>query len=96
MLSIIAAGAVLSFVSPALAGPVETGSFERDGYTYVYKVEQKGESKVITGRSYPGGKKFSLVVRGDMVTGTSNGTPVRFHVAEAASATKSTALSMRD
>ncbi|MBK5264800.1 MAG: hypothetical protein JJE34_06135 [Alphaproteobacteria bacterium] len=98
MLSIIAAGAVLSFASPALADPAETVSFKHDGYTYVYKVEQEGEKKVITGRIYPDGKKFSLIVRGDVVTGVAGGAAVEFNVADAkgaASTAKATALTMR-
>lgn len=98
MLSIFAASAVISFAAPAVAGTVETTSFQHEGITYVYKVEQKGSAQVITGKRYPGGVKFSLRLREGKVNGVSNGIPVHFDesAARGAAATaKPTALSMR-
>lgn len=83
MLSLIAAGAALSFAVPALAEPAATSGFKHDGYTYVYTVEQKGDMQLISGHSYPGGAPFSLVVRGDRVSGSSNGVAVSFNVEDA-------------
>lgn len=98
MLSIIAASAVISLSAPALAETADTTSFKHDGYTYVYKVEQKEGAQVISGRRYPDGAKFSLRVRDGKVAGLSNGVSVRFGVADAkgaATSAKPAKLSMR-
>lgn len=57
--------------------------FVRDGQTYVYTAAQVGgTTQVIDGRSYPSGALFHLVVSSDRVSGTSNGTPVSFRLAD--------------
>ncbi|HKX22555.1 MAG TPA: hypothetical protein VJM81_04700 [Rhizorhapis sp.] len=94
-LPILAATAQIALAAPATAEPLETGSFEHEGYTYVYKVAQKGESQVITGRRYPGGVPFSLKVREGTVKGTSNGLDVKFNLEEARGAAAGAKLSMR-
>ena len=94
-LPILAATAQIALAAPAAAEPLETGSFEHEGYTYVYKVAQKGESQVITGRRYPGGVPFSLKVREGTVKGTSNGLDVKFNLEEARGAAAGAKLSMR-
>lgn len=83
VLSILAAPAAVMLATPAHAKPDETGSFEHDGYTYVYTVKDRGESQIIRGYRYPGGAAFSLRVRDGMVSGTSNGTPVHFSLSDA-------------
>lgn len=98
MLSIFAAAAVMSLSAPAAAETVETKSFEHEGITYVYKVEQKGGSQVITGKRYPGGISFRLSLRDGAVNGVSNGVRVGFRALDAkgaADAAKPTTLSMR-
>ena len=83
MLSVIAATATIFTAVPALAETGGESSFTHEGRTYVYKVADKGTARYITGRSYPHGGSFALRVRDGKVDGTSNGTPVRFDVAEA-------------
>ena len=98
MLSVLAALAAVSLSTPVLAKADEAGSFEHDGYTYVYKVQQQGSAQLISGRRYPGATPFSLRVRDGEVSGASNGMPVNFDVSEAAGAAddaKPVAISMR-
>lgn len=101
VLAVIAAPAMIAMAAPATAeptGPAETGSFEHEGYTYVYSVEQKGDAQLISGRRYPGGTAFSLRVRNGKVTGTSGGNAVSFSLSEvegAADGAKPSELSMR-
>jgi hypothetical protein len=70
---------IASLASPAFAGdkPAEK-SFSRDGATYVYTTTAKPDRVVISGRRFPEGSAFELVVRGDQVTGVSGGEPVSF------------------
>lgn len=81
-----AATIAMSIAAPALADTGETKSFEHEGFRYVYKVVEEGSSQRITGHRYPGSVPFSLTVRDGMVSGTSNGTSVRFSVSSAAGA----------
>lgn len=83
MLSIIAATATIFTAVPALAETDRESSFTYEGRTYVYTVAQKGDAQYITGRSYPEGGSFALRVRDGKVKGTSNGSSVRFDVADA-------------
>ncbi|MET0137850.1 MAG: hypothetical protein ABW192_05645, partial [Sphingobium sp.] len=53
-------------------------SFQRDGYTYVYNVTEKGSTKQIRGKYYPGGRSFALEVRKSRVAGKVNGAGVSF------------------
>lgn len=66
-------------VSPAFAKDGPTKTFTRDGETYTYKTVVKGDHVVISGRHQSGGA-FELNVRGDQVSGISNGVPVSFTV----------------
>jgi len=68
-----------TLAAPAFAGdkPVEK-RFSRDGNTYVYTTTAKADRVVISGRRFPEGSAFQLVVRGDQVTGFSGGEPVSF------------------
>jgi hypothetical protein len=70
---------IASLATPAFASdkPVEK-SFSRDGNTYVYTTVAKTDRVVISGRRFPEGSAFQLVVRGDQVTGFSGGEPVSF------------------
>lgn len=94
-LPILAAAAQIALAAPAAAEPLETGSFKHEGYTYVYKVMQKGEGQVISGRRYPGSVPFSLKVSEGKVKGTSNGLDVKFSLEEARGAASGAKLSMR-
>jgi len=86
VLSIAAVSVAASLAVPATAETPDSGSFQHDGYTYVYKMQQVGEAQVISGRRYPGGTAFSLRVRDGKVSGVSNGVAVRFDVSDAAGA----------
>ena len=77
----VAFTAALIVAAPALAEKPAQIRFECDGETYVYKVIEKGEATVISGRRYPSGAAFHLVVRNGMVRGTSGGWPVSFSLA---------------
>jgi hypothetical protein len=58
-------------------------SFVHEGSTYVYTSKMNDGRQVIDGHRFPSGQTFHLVVRGDRVSGTSNGVPVAFKTAEA-------------
>ena len=75
----LAAALIATLATPALAGdkPAEK-SFSRDGKTYVYTSTIKADRVVLSGRRFPEGSAFELVVRGDQVTGVSGGEPVSF------------------
>ena len=64
-------------ISPAFAS--EPVTFERDGVSYTYTVEQVGNRRIIEGEATPG-EPFRLVVSGNWVTGEANGIPVSFRV----------------
>ena len=74
----IAIIAALGVSAPALAEKSAEKSFEHEGVTYVYQTEAKSNGKVISGRSYPGGEPFRLVVANGVVRGMSSGTAVAF------------------
>lgn len=98
MLFISVAAAAFSLATPALAKAGEQKSFEYEGSTYTYTVENKGDAKVVKGVAYPQGQRFSLIVRGDRVRGMFNGQEIAFKVDDAKSiATKDSAtkVSMR-
>jgi hypothetical protein len=72
----------LAVVTPASAKS-EAVTFKHEGVTYKYTVKNVSETKrVISGYATPGAS-FHLVVTGDSVSGTANGTPVSFTVTEA-------------
>lgn len=97
MLSMFAAIAATSLAAPAVAESGKSASFEHEGVTYVYTVEQKGDAQVISGKRYPGAIRFRLRVRDGHVSGISNGVAVRFRESQAlgASSANPTTLSMR-
>jgi opacity protein-like surface antigen len=76
-----AAALVAVLATPAIAAdtPAEH-SFQRDGETYVYTTVLKADRVILSGRRYPMGGAFELTVRGDHITGVSNGYPVSFTV----------------
>ncbi|MFT3967562.1 MAG: hypothetical protein QM690_16940 [Sphingobium sp.] len=75
----IAATAVAA--STAAFAKAEQKSFQKDGYTYVYSVSEKGATKQIRGKYYPGGREFALEVRNGRVEGTMNNSAVAFPLA---------------
>ena len=75
----ISAAVLLSLPVAAYAGE---RTFTRDGVTYVYTSEQRGETTVLSGRALPGGSSYTLNVRGRKVTGHVGGTPVSFSIAK--------------
>ena len=77
----------LATTAVAATTPSFAETFERDGYTYVYNVTQKADTKQIEGKYYPGAREFALKVRNDRVSGTINGNRVSFPVSAAADAT---------
>jgi hypothetical protein len=75
----LTAALIASLATPALAGDkAAEKSFSRDGKTYVYTSVVKADRVVLSGRRFPEGSAFELVVRGDQVTGVSGGEPVSF------------------
>ncbi|MET0241101.1 MAG: hypothetical protein ABW184_14515 [Sphingobium sp.] len=77
----------LAFAVAALAGAsvasmaqAEDATFQKDGYTYVYNVTEKGNTKHIRGKYYPGNREFALEVRNGRVEGTVNESSVAFPV----------------
>ena len=73
------AALLLAATVPAFADEAPTQiSFKRDGETYVYTKTQKADRVILTGHRYPSGVAFEFTVRGDWVTGTSDGVPVSF------------------
>ena len=85
----------LGFTGPAFAEKSAEKSFNHEGTTYVYQTEAKSNAKVISGRAFPGGKSFRLVVANGMVRGVSGGAPVSFAVNEAKPLKGNAKLSMR-
>ncbi|HEX7874501.1 MAG TPA: hypothetical protein VF475_16430 [Sphingobium sp.] len=67
--------------STAAFAKAEEKSFQRDGYTYVYSVSEKGSTKNIRGKYYPGGREFALEVRNGRVEGTMNNSAIAFPLA---------------
>ncbi|WP_293876641.1 MULTISPECIES: hypothetical protein [unclassified Sphingomonas] len=70
-------------------------SFQHEGQTYVYTTSVANDRQVISGRRYPSGAPFRLVVRGNRVTGTAGGVPVSFRTADAKGAVRGTQLALR-
>lgn len=87
--------AVITIPTVASAGEAPAKrSFTRDGETYIYTSTDKGDKTVLSGRSYPSGRDFSLTVRGNRVRGYAGGVPVSF-VAENSTAGAGTAIAAR-
>lgn len=75
----IAAATLLGAASAASAADPAQRSFTRDGHTYVYtRTQNDAGHTVLAGRELGSNARFNLVVKGDLVTGYSNGRPVRF------------------
>lgn len=83
MTKFLVSAAALAAIVPAaaLAEPVK-GQFEHEGYSYVFTATEKGDSRIISGKRYPGAEAFRLVVADGRVRGTSAGKPVSFRLAE--------------
>ncbi|QLC25942.1 hypothetical protein HFP57_13510 [Parasphingopyxis algicola] len=80
--SILLSVPLLALGAPALADTVSQERFEHNGITYVYETEERGDQRILTGRHYPTGARFRLVVRDGRVTGRMNGTTVNFRLSE--------------
>lgn len=78
----------------ALAQPEET-RFEHDGFTYVFTAHDAGKTKIITGKRYPRGDSFRLVVSNGRVRGTSAGKAVEFRLSEVEHIDRGEALASR-
>ncbi|MCU6453771.1 hypothetical protein LPN01_06745 [Sphingomonas sp. A2-49] len=92
--------AILATIAAALTSTIGMAregqrTFEHDGQTYVYTTTVANDRQIITGRRFPSGAPFRLVVRGDRVTGTAGGVPVSFRTAEARGAVRGTQLASR-
>ena len=61
-------------------------SFVHEGDTYVYTSNVDHGRQVISGRRYPSGQAFRLVVNGNRVSGVSGGVPVAIKTTEATGA----------
>lgn len=79
-----AAALAVAFATPAIAADQSAQhSFTRDGETYVYTAVAKANHVVLTGRSFPSGGEFHLVVHGNRIEGDSDGWQVAFKVPNA-------------
>ena len=95
--TLLAAAAMLATLSvPAFArDAAPERKFTRDGQTYVYTMAVKANRVVISGRRFPSGSAFELIVRGDQVSGVSGGEPVSFSVKDAQAKLTPVALASR-
>ena len=80
--------AILASVAATLTSTIGMASegertFDHDGQTYVYTTTVANDRQIISGRRYPSGTPFRLVVHGKRVTGTAGGVPVSFRTTEA-------------
>ena len=69
--------AILATIAAALTSTIGMAregerTFEHDGQTYVYTTTVANDRQIITGRRFPSGAPFRLVVRGDRVTRTAD------------------------
>lgn len=88
----------ISAITPTVANAADEASkrtFTRDGETYVYTATDKQDHVLLIGHSYPSGRAFRLIIRGDRVSGRSGGTPVSFVIKGAQNTVTSTALASR-
>lgn len=91
-----AAALIVAISAPAFAkDEAPQRKFTRDGQTYVYTMVTKAKRIVISGRRYPSGSAFELIVKGDQVSGVSDGEPVSFTVPNAQAKLAPTALASR-
>jgi len=95
--TLLAAVALVATLStPAFAKDAnEPRTFTRDGQTFVYTVSTKANRVIISGHRFPSGSAFDFVVRGDQVSGVSNGEPVSFTVKDAQAKLSPVALAAR-
>ncbi len=92
--------AILATVAATLTSTIGMASegqqtFQYEGETYVYTSTVANDRQVISGRRFPSGAPFRLVVRGNRVTGTAGGVPVAFKTADAKGAARGTQLASR-
>ena len=85
----------LGFTGPAFAEKSVEKSFDHEGTTYVYQTEAMNNAKVISGRAFPGGKSFRLVVANGKVRGVSGGAPVSFALTDVKPLKGDVKISMR-
>jgi hypothetical protein len=90
--AILAAAAAALISTMGMAADREQQTFTRNGHTYVYNTVTKADGRtVIDGREAGSSNRFRLLVRGNRVTGSSNGFPVSFRTVAPATATTAVA-----
>ena len=83
--TLVAAALIAALSAPAFASDAPAQkTFKRDGETYIYTQSTEAGRTHLSGRSFPTGGRFNLVVQGTHVTGIASGHYVSFTVAEAA------------
>jgi len=92
--------AILAAVAASLTSTIGMAregekTFRHEGQTYVYTTSFVDGREVISGRRYPAGAPFRLVVRDGRVTGTAGGVPVSFRTAYARGAARGVELASR-
>lgn len=91
-----AAALIVAISAPAFAkDTAPQRKFTRDGQTYVYTMVTKANRVIISGRRYPSGSTFKLIVRGNQVSGFSGSEPVSFTVPNAQARLRPTAIAAR-
>jgi hypothetical protein len=77
-LALFAVGTTAAYASEKI-------TFKHEGVTYIYRVIDKGDRRIITGTSETFGKKqdFRLVIQNGKVRGEVAGEPIRFASKEA-------------
>lgn len=78
MTFITAAALALVPATAALAEPSAPISFDHQGYSYTYTVDQKADTRIIRGVVTNTGKPFTLYVAKSRVSGFVDGQPVSF------------------
>jgi hypothetical protein len=84
----ICTAAMLAIPATAMAAEQR---FTRDGVTYVYTTEERGDTTVISGKYLPDGRNYRLTVRGKRVTGFVDNVAVSFRIAKPLAQTLQTA-----
>ncbi len=87
-ISILAAVTAAVTATATVEARAPRQSFTHEGYTYIYSSQVSGDHQVISGRRYPSGTPFRLVVRGDRVSGFAGGYPVSFRATQATGAAR--------
>ena len=82
-LTILAAASTALISTVGIAADTQEQRFTRDGRTYVYTTAAVEDGRtLIVGRETSTNSRFRLLVKGDRVTGYSDGRPVRFRAAQ--------------